>query len=201
MINTILIRLAGLTLKWALIFGVGLGGLYYFMLFNDGSTIEVEIQKVQKEIQEQETKEKESDAALKEVEKIRAEVGALSDQFKMVSQVLPAEVQMQDIIRAVDTTARASGVSIKTKEPRPSVNHGYYEEIPLHISMDGSFAEITMFLFYMASQERIMKVKNFVLSQPQQNEKSPLGRLLFDGQVVTYRFIVEKVEKKETSKK
>lgn len=201
MINTILIRLAGLTLKWALIFGVGLGGLYYFMLFNDGSTIEVQIQKVQKEIQEQETKEKESDAALKEVEKIRAEVGALSDQFKMVSQVLPAEVQMQDIIRAVDTTARASGVSIKTKEPRPSVNHGYYEEIPLHISMDGSFAEITMFLFYMASQERIMKVKNFVLSQPQQNEKVPLGRLLFDGQVVTYRFIVEKVEKKETSKK
>lgn len=200
MINTVLIRLAGLTLKWALIFGLGLGGIYYWLLFNDGSTIDAQIQKVQKEIQEQEVKEKESEAALKEVEKIRAEVGALSDQFKMVSKVLPADVQMQDIIRAVDTTARASGVSIKTKEPRPPVSHGYYEEIPLHITLDGSFAEITMFLFYMASQEQIMKVKNFVLAQPPQSDKAPNGRLFFDGQVVTYRFVVEKIEKKETSK-
>ena len=91
--DAIFMRLAGLSLQKTLLFGAVLGGLYYYMGFDDGAKIDEQIQKVQAEIQVQEAKEKESDAATKEVEKVRAAVGALSDQFKIVSQALPAEIQ------------------------------------------------------------------------------------------------------------
>lgn len=198
MIDKLLMRLAGLSTQKALIFGAILGAIYFFTMFDSGSAIEEQIQKVQSDIQTQEAKAKESDLAIKEVEKIRASVGALSEQFKVVSQALPSEVQMSDIIRAVDTMAKTSGISIKTKEPRPLIDHSYYEEIPLRITAEGSFAEVTMFLFHMASQERIMKVKSFAVAQPSQQDKSSLGRLQFEGQVVAYRFVIGK---KEASKK
>lgn len=186
----ILVMLAGFSPKKTLIISCVLGAIYYMMFFDDGSKIQTQINDVQQKIAAEEQKSNEADAALKEVEQVRATVGALSEQFKTVSQALPSEVQMSDIIRTVDMVSRASGVSIKTKEPRPVVNRDYYEQIPLRITMEGSYSEITMFLYYLASTERIMKVENFTMTnQNLGNEKVAPGRLLFEGQVVSYRFI------------
>lgn len=192
MINNLLMRLAGMQMQRILIGSLILGVLYYFTMFNDGSTIKAQIKTVEADIQKEEVTAKASDAAIKEVEQIRTAVAELSEQFKMVSQAMPSEIQMSDMIRAVDTTSRASGVSVKTKEPKPIVNHGYYEEIPLRITMEGNFSEITMFLYYMASQERIMKVNRFMMQVPNVADKniSP-GRLFFDGQVVSFKYIGE----------
>jgi type IV pilus assembly protein PilO len=201
MINNLLIRLAALTPKQALFFTLILGALYYFMFFNDGSDLQNKITTVQDQITKEEQKATEADAALKEVEQVRATVGALSEQFKTVSQALPSEVQMSDIIRTVDTVSRASGVSIKSKEPRPVVNKDYYEQIPLKITMEGSYSEITMFLYYLASTERIMKVENFSMGNPNPSDKISPGRLTFEGQVVSYRFVGSTAKAGEGQKK
>lgn len=187
--NNLLLRLAGYSVKKCMIISAVMAFLYYQTMYNDGSKLETQIAAVQENINKEEAKAKEADSALQEVEKIRATVGALSDQFKTVSQALPSEVQMSDIIRTVDTVSRASGVSIKTKEPRPVENKEYYEEIPLKITMEGTYSEITLFLYYLASTERIMKVEDFSMATPGTGEKVPPGRLLFEGQVVSYRFL------------
>jgi type IV pilus assembly protein PilO len=171
-------------------------------MYNDGSQIEASIQKVQADIQVEEGKAHEAEAALKEVERVRAAVGALGEQFRVVSQALPSEVQMADIIRTVDTVSKTAGVSIKSKEPQAVINHDYYEEIPLKISMQGTFSEITMFLYYISSLERVMRVKSFVISVPQAqgyshqaNPLSPVGHLAFEGQIESFRFIPENAVK------
>jgi|GEM_PF-1713754 len=198
MINNILIRLAVMTMQKVAIIGVALAVVYYFTMYNDGSAIETQTQKVQQDVQQEESKAREADAALKEVERVRAAVGALGEQFRVVSQALPSEVQMADIIRTVDTIAKTAGVSVKSKEPQPVANHDYYEEIPLKISMEGTFSEITMFLYYVSSLERVMRIKSFVISLPQNNSGlrsplSPVGHLNFDGQIESFRFIPDKI--------
>jgi type IV pilus assembly protein PilO len=190
MIANILIRLASFSFQKTLIFSAILGGIYYMMAFDDGSSIQVKITEAEKKVQDADLLAKKSDEALKEVEAVRATVGALSEQFKTVSQALPSEVQMTDIIRTVDFVSRKSGVSIKTKEPKPVINRDYYEEIPLKISLEGTYAEITTFLFLLASTERIMKVNNFTVTLPKEKAKGTgPGRLVFEGQVISYRFI------------
>jgi type IV pilus assembly protein PilO len=197
LINNLLIRLAGMNMQKILIFSGVLGVLYYFMWFDDGSTIEASIASVNQQVQEQEAKSREAEAATKEFEKVRASVGALSDQFKTVSQQIPSEVQMSEFIRAVDSVSRAAGVATRSKEPRSPENHDYYESIPLRIVLEGNFSEITMFLYYIASMERLMKVKNFTVTTPTDNQQRPSGgRLLFDGEVISYRFLGEKVADK-----
>lgn len=193
MINNLLIRLAALTMQKALIFGVVAGALYYFMAYNDGSQIEGQLAQIQSQIAEQEKQSQETDAALKEVEQVRVAVAALSDQFKLVSSAIPSDVQMADIIRAVDSVARASGVSVKSKEPKEVSNKEFYEEIPLDITLEGNFSQITMFMYYMTSMQRIMKIKNFSISKDNGSDlrvsSSSSAKLSFQGQVVSYRFI------------
>lgn len=201
MINNILIRLAVMTMQRVAMIGVALAVVYYFTMYNDGSQIEANIQKVQADIQQEEGKAREAEAALKEVERVRAAVGALGEQFRVVSQALPSEVQMADIIRTVDTVSKTAGVSVKSKEPQAVINHEYYEEIPLKISMQGTFSEITMFLYYISSLERVMRVKSFVISVPQAQSSnrgsplSPVGHLSFEGQIESFRFIPENAAK------
>lgn len=197
MINNVLIRLAVMTMQKVAIIGVVMAVVYYLTMYNDGSAIETQIQGVQTEIQQAEAKAQQADAALKEVERVRAAVGALGEQFRVVSQALPSEVQMADIIRTIDTIAKTAGVSVKSKEPQPVVNHDYFEEIPLKISMEGTFSEITMFLYYVSSLERVMRVKSFLISLPQNNNSNrsaitPVGHLNFEGQIESFRFIPEK---------
>lgn len=197
MINNVLIRLAVMTMQKVAIIGVALAVVYYFTMYNDGSTIETQIQKVQADIQQEEAKAQQAEAALKEVERVRAAVGALGEQFRVVSQALPSEVQMADIVRTVDTISKTAGVSVKSKEPQPVINHDYYEEIPLKISMEGTFSEVTMFLYYISSLERVMRIKSFVISVPQSNSGvnsplAPVGHLSFDGEIESFRFIPEK---------
>ena len=197
MINNVLIRLAVMTMQKVAIIGVALAVVYYFTMYNDGSTIETQIQKVQVDIQQEETKAQQAEAALKEVERVRAAVGALGEQFRVVSQALPSEVQMADIVRTVDTISKTAGVSVKSKEPQPVINHDYYEEIPLKISMEGTFSEVTMFLYYISSLQRVMRIKSFVISVPQGNggvnsPLAPVGHLSFDGEIESFRFIPEK---------
>jgi type IV pilus assembly protein PilO len=193
----LLLQLAALSNRTAMIIAGVFGLFYFWTLYDDGSSIQNQINRVQQEIQVQEQKAIEADTALKEVEQVRTTVGELSEQFKVVSQALPSEVAMSDIIKAVDMVSRASGVSIKSKEPRPVVNRDYYEEIPLRISLEGTYAEVTMFLYYLASTERIMKANNFNLAVPTSGEKVNPGRLLFDGQIVSYRFIGTKATKEK----
>lgn len=192
MINNILIQLASWNMQKALIASVIAGALYYFMLYNDGSAIQLQLNQVQTEIQAQEAKSAEADAALKKVEQLRIAGDALSDQFKLVSAAIPTDVQMSDILRAVDTVARASAVSIKSKEPNPVINRDFYEEIPLTISLQGKFSQINMFLYYLTSMQRIMKVKEFTISKSGANINNlPLNNsvLEFSGQIISYRFI------------
>ncbi len=192
MINNILIQLASWTMQKALIASVIAGALYYFMLYDDGSSIQTQLNQVQSEIQTQEAKSAEADAALKKVEQLRVAGDALSDQFKLVSAAIPTDVQMSDIIRAVDTVARASAVSIKSKEPNAVINRDFYEEIPLSISLQGKFSQINMFLYYLTSMQRIMKVKEFTISRVNSgNNNTPLDNTMLDfsGQIISYRFI------------
>lgn len=204
MINNLLITLASFSLQKALLAGLVAGGLYYFLLYNDGSIIQKQITEVQAEISKEEMASAESDAALREVEQVRIAVGALTDQFKLVSAAIPADIQMADIIRAIDTVAKAAGVVIKSKEPRINLNKDFYEEIPLDITLEGGYSQIAMFMYYTTSMERIMRVRNFTLSRATESASkgsiSNSGKLSFDGQIVSFRFIGNAAPKPEGGK-
>ena len=195
--NEILVKLAGLSSRGLLILaGLILGG-YYMMFFDDGATLDKRITDTQAQIGPAEIQAAEAEKALQEVEQVRAQVGTLGDQYRVVAQKLPSEVQMSDMIRVIDQLAKSAGVSIKSKEPQSPADRQYYEEIPLRISLEGTYSEITAFLFKVSSFERIMRLKNFSMSNRSASGgpgNDFTGKLIFDGQILSYRFKGDQVK-------
>ena len=71
MIANILIRLASFSFQKCLVISAILGGIYYMMAFDDGSSIQAEINETEKKVAEQQSLAQRSEAALKEVEQVR----------------------------------------------------------------------------------------------------------------------------------
>jgi Tfp pilus assembly protein PilO len=191
--NNVLLRLAALSSQKAMIYGVMLTVAWYSLVFDNGSALEGKLATLERDVQTEQAKEKESEIALKEIATVQASVGALSDQFKMVSAQLPTDIQMAEIIRTVDKVAQTTGLTVKTKEPKPSVKQDVIEILPLRVTAEGSYSEITMFFYYLSTIERIVRVKSFVMSASSDPRKS--SRLTLDADVVSYKFIAGEVTK------
>ncbi|GIL18049.1 MAG: hypothetical protein BroJett040_18000 [Oligoflexia bacterium] len=188
MLNNLLTKLAAMSWKNVGIGALVVAGFYYFAFFNDGSAIDKRIEQLQTQLKQEEAKSKESDEALKEVDAARNSVGILNEQFKTAAQQLPSEIQPAEIIRSVNVVARSAGVVLKTTEPRQTKRDDIVESMPLKVVIQGSFSELMMFLYYVSSMERIMRVTTFTIAPPP-NEKIPTGEVIFDGEILSYKYL------------
>lgn len=195
MINTLLLKLAAFSYRAILAIGFAVGLLYFLLMFDSGAKISDQINKVNADITGEEALMAESEKAFREIEEIRKTVGALNDQFKITTAQLPTEVQMSEVIRAIDSVASATRISVKDKAPQPTLQTGVVEATPLRLNLEGTYSDLTLFLYQLAKQERIMKVRNFSISlRPGVPSASSVtdNRLSFDGQINSYRFVGEK---------
>jgi Tfp pilus assembly protein PilO len=166
---------------------------YYFTIFDDGTSINQQINNIQQQLTEEQKKVTDSDLAIKRVEQIRASLASLHEQFKLAAQQLPEEIKASEILKTVDTLAKSAGVNIKLKEPRDSRKEEIVETLPLHIKLQGTYSEVTMFLYYISIMERITRIMSFSL-QPAPTTvgiKSKAGTLALDGEILSYRYIAD----------
>lgn len=184
--NPILARIATLTIQQTLIFGLAIGGLYYFTMFDDGSALDLQASGLKQQLDAERTKEKESDAALNRIKQLRESYAALTDQFKVISAQIPTDLQMSEIIRTVDTMAKTSGIVIKTKEPKLVVKSELLETLPIKVSAEGSFSEITMFIYNLSTIERIYRVRSFNIQGP--SDVRSLSKLKVEAELASFRF-------------
>jgi len=190
--NKILVRLAEMEMQRAFILAVIVGAGFYFMVFDGGEEQDKRIQVLQGQLEEQERKVKESDAALKKLTDIRASIDSLHEQFRKASQQLPSDLKAAEIIRTVDTLARSAGVILKGTEPRQSIKEDIVEKFPLHVQLQGTYSEITLFLYYLSIMERITRVGSFTMENPATiDSKTKEGSLKFEGEILSYRYIAE----------
>ncbi|WP_413558400.1 type 4a pilus biogenesis protein PilO [Bdellovibrio sp. HCB209] len=187
--------LSGYTYGKTLGLGVLLGAIFYFTLYDDGSQVEAQIASVQQQVQEQEAKKKDTDATLKQVNEMREKLGRLSQQYQEISRRLPTVLFSIDINKAIDAFARGANVNVKMKRPGENIKREVVEEVPVDITLEGTYAQLAQFVSLVSSSERLARVKNITISEEQGAD--PNKKLKFDGQVVGYKLAPEK-EKTET---
>ncbi|WP_413582434.1 type 4a pilus biogenesis protein PilO [Bdellovibrio sp. HCB288] len=179
-------------------FGLGilLCAAFYFTLYDDGSALQAQIAGIQQQVQEQEAKKKDTDATLKQVNEMREKLGRLSQQYQEISRRLPTVLFSIDINKAIDGFARGAGVSVKIKKPTENIKREVVEEVPVDVTLEGSYAQLAQFVSLVSSSERMARVKNIVITE--QSDADPTKKLKFEGQVVGYKLAPEK-EKTETA--
>lgn len=189
--NKIFERIAGYTITQACIAGIVFGAIYYFFMYNDGTTIDAQIRTFQDQIRQEEVKKRDTENALKEEALIKESVGRLSQQFQEVSRRLPTTLFSIDISKSIDMFVQSSGVNLKSKKPGTTVKKDLVDEVPVSVIVEGGYSEIAQFIYQISSAERLTRVKNFVIT-PLEDKSS--RRLRFEGQIVGYKLSGEKKE-------
>lgn len=172
----------------ALIIGLAIAGFYFFTLYDDGSAIEANIANINTQLTQQEAKKKDTDATLKQVREMQDTVGRLSTQYQEISRRLPSALFSIDINKSIDGFARNAGVNVKAKKPGENVRREVVEEVPVEVSLEGSYAELAQFVYLVSSAERMSRVKNITITDP----GTGLKKSKFEGQVVGYKLAPEK---------
>lgn len=193
--NKLFDSLAMQQISHILLIGLALTVGYFFFVYDDGSSIDAQIIALDEQVQAEEARKKDTDATLRKVQEMQEKVGQLSVKYQEISRRLPSALFSIDINKAIDDFARGSGVSVKSKRPGENIKREVVEEVPVEIALEGTYAELAQFAFLVSSAERMARVKNVIVSEPEQGTNSK--KLRFEGQVVGYKLAPEEPKKIE----
>lgn len=135
--------------------------------------IEQELQKVEK--------------IAREIDKHRAEMQAVEEQFKAAALMLPEQKEIPSLLTNISGQGTNSGLEFLSFQPKPEVPKEFYAEIPVDIAVAGPYHSVGVFLDKISKLPRIVSVVNLNMGTPTQAGKEMSLNSTFN--LVTYRFL------------
>ncbi len=153
---------------------------YYFLAWEP---TQVEIEAEQARVEQQRILLKKNQRLARDLPKKRAEFAKLEKQLKVALNMLPKKSQIPDLLEDVTWAGKDSGLEFSVFQPRSESVKQIYAEVPVDISVTGTYRQLLTFLKRVGEMPRIVAIKNLKISQGKGE------RLAITGNVVTYRFV------------
>ena len=112
----------------------------------------------------------------------RNHVEALEVSFGEMLEMIPAELEMVQVLNQFSQVARSSGVRLDLFKPESEVREESYAVLPVKMRLSGSFSDITRFLEAVSGMKHLVTVDIAIES----NELEPGNNVLM-AQVKAYR--------------
>ena len=129
----------------------------------------------------------------KDLPRKKREFAQLEKQLKVALNMLPKRSQIPDLLENVSWAGKDSGLEFSTFKPLQETKKQFYAEVPVDLSVSGTYKQVLTFLKRVGEMPRIVDVKDLSLSQGKSGDQ-----LTLKGQAVTYRFVEE--TKKDASR-
>ena len=200
-LNAILTRLATMPQARYAVLVLCSFAFAYFFLVGDAEKLKKRQQRIKAQIQEEEVIARETERLLRDKETVSEAVEKLGAQFQDSLKKLPTELNVAELIRGINNTAKAANARIRTIRPGRVVNEEFYESLPIQIEADGSFAQLTLFLSYIARMPRIVRIEGFEIREPLRREGTRAGNLELQASLKGYRYLSEEERPKEDEKR
>lgn len=173
------------TLLFALICGIG-----WYMYFKPQH----------EEFDQMVMKEKTLRAEFEQKQERAANLQAYREQLQQIELVLqqmlrqlPGKTEMPDLLVDISQTALSTGIANELFEPQVEITKDFYAEKPISLRMVGSYHQFGEFVSGVASLPRvvILTMHDISLKQSDRGPNAPVGQLILEGTVKTYRYLDE----------
>jgi type IV pilus assembly protein PilO len=158
--------------------------LFYFLFYSakseEISGLQISVSQLQNEVADIKAKA----AKLGEQKALMAEVEA---KFKEASVVIPDTKEIPSLLTSISNQGSASGLDIISFVPGIGGDKEFYTEIPVSLSVSGTYHNVGYFLDTVSKLPRIVNVSKVSMGTPKLTE----GEMLIDAKLdlVTYKFI------------
>jgi type IV pilus assembly protein PilO len=153
----------------ALVIAIFLGAFYYFRMYDDGSALERQISDARANTSAEEEKKKETDKVKAEEDEIKNQVGALAEKFKEVTARFPINLKSDEIISTINTLARTTNVRVISVKKESIEEKELYDEVPVSLELSGTFNNLLLLMYNIASLEKVTNLGDFEFSNTGQD--------------------------------
>jgi type IV pilus assembly protein PilO len=130
--------------------------------------------------------------------RLREELAAAQKDFKLAGKALPEKEEIPSLLASISQSGQDSGLEFLLFQPNPEVNKEFYAEIPVSITVEGTYHDVGTFFDRVSNLSRIVNVEN-VAMKPAKGEESDL--LTMSCTAVTYKFVEAEQTEPKTKKK
>ena len=158
--------------KTVLVAGLLTAG-YYYMYFDTGARLQLEIQNLESQVAVEETKKKDTEATIKKEDEMQANLAALARDLQVVKAKLPNELRDTELTGMINRAAGASGISITSLARKKSsakteakvLGSESVEEVVFDLAIEGPFNRFVQFVELLAKEEKVVKIRDFSIDR------------------------------------
>lgn len=102
----------------------------------------------------------EKSRVVKDLPKLQKEYDRLNKELELALTELPNSKEIPSLLTSITTTGKNAGLDFLVFRPKPEVAKGFYAEVPVDISVHGSYFSVANFFAAVGSLPRIVNITN-----------------------------------------
>ena len=175
-------------------------GLYLYLFFlpwqDSMNLAKEELSKLTKELNE-------SRAITRDLQKFKEQVDRLNGELKNALTQLPNEKEIPEILKSISSLGKESSLEFTLFRPKPEVPQQFYAQVPIELTVLGSYHNIGIFFDKVSKLPRIINVVDFNMARAKDTKGRSESEVFVrtSCMINTYRFIEQKREEKKGEKK
>lgn len=145
-----------------IVFGVLIAILVIAYIFQFQIPMNTKIRQFESALAGLENKIRENESKIKNLDNLRAEVKLLQGRLVTLTEQLPPESEVSDLLRQIQNLVNRSGLVLKSWKPSGRKMHasGLYEEIPIAITLSGGYHNTALLFDRVGKLTRIVNILN-----------------------------------------
>jgi type IV pilus assembly protein PilO len=138
---------------------------------------------------------RENDNKIKKLDDLRVEVKSLQKRLVILTEQLPPESEVSDLLRQIQSLVNQSGLTLKSWKPSGRNPHasGLYEEIPIAITLTGGYHNTALLFDRIGKLTRIVNVLNIKMGSMKMN-KDGSPEITISCTAMTFSALEKKVD-------
>jgi len=121
--------------------------------------------------------------------------------FGALLKQLPADTEVPGLLEDITNTGLSSGLDIDSIKLKPEISKEFYVELPIDITVNGSYHDLAAFVSGVAGLPRIVTLHDFEISSVKNKTDVGGDTLSMSVSAKTYRYSGDNVETPKKKKK
>ncbi|KTD82922.1 type 4a pilus biogenesis protein PilO [Legionella waltersii] len=123
----------------------------------------------------------------------RNQLELMNERFGTMLRQLPAKNEMPGLLEEISKTGILSGLKFELFAPQPEVVHDFYIELPIKITVVGTYMQLARFLSRVAEMNRIVTLHEFSIAGKTGSDNKTVSQdeLIMNITAKIYRYRVQ----------
>lgn len=172
--------------KAAVFFGLS-ACIPVFFYFSSWTPLDEQISQTQSSLLDLERRYKEQKAVADDLVTFQQNTKKLEEDLRVALTQLPQDKEIPTLLRDIYTLGRKSGIQFKTFQPGADISKQMYIELPIRLSMTGTYHEVAVFFDRIGKLSRIVNISDITMSAAKSTSDSD-AELTVDCKATTFMF-------------